>query len=210
MEYAKKDAKDTALDDAEDVKAATAAVKAIAPTTFGECTDAGLKYTFVAEADAKYADFQAHNTCRLDKIFIFSDKECKNEIKDAKKTKTALKAAQDWFGKLLMDHQKDACDGTGDKVATCDPGKTITVTEYEDKAAKDGDTPAIVKCTKAKTDPAPKVWTFDKCNAAESNIKTAVSDVKAYKFEHDTSLDQGASFLKAGAAALLAFAATQF
>jgi hypothetical protein len=93
MEYAKKAAKDTALTDAQEIKDATAAVKAIAPTTFGECTDAGLKYTFVKEADAKYADFQASNTCRIDKIFIFSDKDCKTEIKDEAKVKTALETA---------------------------------------------------------------------------------------------------------------------
>ena len=107
----------------------------------------------------------------------------------------------------MFNHQKEACDGTGDSVASCDPGKTITITKYEDAAAKDGNTPAIEKCTKAVTDPAPKVWTFDKCNAAGSNMKTAVTEVKAYKFEHDANLDKGASFLKAGAAALLAFGA---
>lgn len=207
MEYAKKDAKDTALADANDIKAATAAVKAIAPTTFKTCTDAGLKYTFVSEADAKYADFQAHNTCRIDKIFIFSDKECKTEIKDAAKAKTALTTAKKWFGDLLYTHQKEACDGSGDKVATCEPGKTITLTEYEDAAAKNGDTPAIEKCTNAKSNPA--VWTFDNCNAVGGKVGF-VSEVKAFKFEHDTSLDKGASFMKAGAAALLAFAATQF
>jgi hypothetical protein len=58
------------------------------------------------------------------------------------------------------------------------------------------------------------VWTFDKCNkvgdGSQANIQGTVTEVKAYKFEHDATLDQGASFLKAGAAALLAFAATQF
>lgn len=134
VEYAKKADKGTALAD-DDEKAAVKAVKAVTPVTFGECTAAGLKYAFVSEADAKYAAFNGSNTCRVDKIHIFSDKDCKTEIKEAAKVKTALTAAQDFYDKsLLYKHQKSACTGTDDKVAECKDGK-ITVTEYENAAA---------------------------------------------------------------------------
>lgn len=112
----------------------------------------------------------------------------------------------------MYKHTKEACKD--DKVASCADGK-ITVTQYKPEAAevKDGDgkvtTAAVKKCTEALTDPAPKVYELGVCRTPGTNMKSAAATVKSYILNHDATKDN-ASFLKAGAAALLAFAATQF
>ena len=212
VEYAKKDAKDTALA-GDDAKAAAKAVTAVHAVTFDTCTETGEKWTFVSEADAKYNDFQSSNLCRVDGIAIFSDDKCKTKLDDAAVAKTALATAKDHYNnKVMYKHTQEACKD--DKVASCADGK-ITVTQYKPEAAevKDGDgkvtTKAVAKCTEALTDPAPVVYEIGKCRTPGSQMKTAASTVKSYILNHDATKDN-ASFLKAGAAALLAFAATQF